>query len=57
MCIKDCIANKCMKVIKKPNLTPICKEACEEFCNEQPNDRPNVQMIIPGQDHVNAQKS
>ena len=44
MCIKDCIPNQCMKVIKKPDLT-ICKEACEKFCNK----KTSVQMFVPPQ--------
>ncbi|KAF2530513.1 hypothetical protein F2Q70_00030953 [Brassica cretica] len=43
MCIKHCIPNQCMKVMKKPDLT-VCKEACQKFCSN--SEQPNVQMIV-----------
>uniref|UniRef100_M4D768 Plant thionin family protein n=1 Tax=Brassica campestris TaxID=3711 RepID=M4D768_BRACM len=42
MCIKHCIPNQCMKVMKNPDLT-VCKEACQKFCNN--SEQPTVQMI------------
>ncbi|ESQ34614.1 hypothetical protein EUTSA_v10009544mg [Eutrema salsugineum] len=34
MCVKHCIPNQCMKLLKKPDPT-VCAEACKKLCNKQ----------------------
>ncbi|ESQ34612.1 hypothetical protein EUTSA_v10009885mg [Eutrema salsugineum] len=44
MCVKHCIPNQCMKVVKNPD-PAMCEEACKKLCKSQLNGR--QEYLVP----------
>lgn len=47
MCVKHCVPNQCMKVMKNPD-PAVCEEACKKLCNKP--QTASTEWIIPPKD-------